>query len=1347
MALPSSSAVRVQGPAGVSGGGCLVGPREVVTCAHVVSGALGLCVDERPDEPVLIDFPLFGDEHEPIAAHVVAWDAHGDLAGLRLAEPPPRGVLPTRLVSAPHYWGHPFRALGFPVGHDDSGVWAHGRLLARRGDGWLQVENTGSVGHGLRPGFSGAMVWDDELDAAVGIVVAEDKDLTTRTAYVIPADVLLRGWPELAARAPAASPYRGLEAFGESDADVFFGRAEEARELRDRVAGPGLTVVYGPSGSGKSSLVLAGLLPLLGADPGVRALTLRPSQGRTPLSALAAVLLPELEPERAEAARMADLPALTRVLRDGGIVEVVQRLRARSGADRIVLVIDQFEEIYTSRHPHEEFVTALLPLLETASAGAHTLVTLRADFSGQMLEHPRLAELQRGAVYPVGTLGRDRLREVIEAPAARAGGVRFQDGLVDRILDDVGDEQGRLPLVEFALTMLWERQRDGVLTHDAYLRLGGAAGALAAYAEQIWHERLSADPSRARSLLLQLVRQAQGQEPTCATLPKEAFSEEEWRLGQELATTRLLVAAEGPPGVHTLRLAHESLISRWDRLRDWVEADHDFRAWHHELQRALDRWSAERENDRLLRGGDLAVALDWLAKRGEDLRPAERDFVEESHRRSERLRKRQRRVSVGLALLLALSVVLGLLAGEGYVTSQERLRTLAAQVMADRAEESAERPDLRLLEAVAAYRGDPDDPKVTRALFNRYSGVVSIDRILAGSGVTSRHVLAGEDGTLVVQQESHAVKVWRPEEESPLPEQISFSARIKTTAMSPDGGLLAVATEEGTVELWSPRDRRLVDRLPGEPPGPGEDVLLALDPGGRQLAVHRTGERTVTVWDLRRRQSRGVSLPGRASMLRLGGDGLLSAALPGGRLLVFEPGATRPARTWRLPSAIANDGSTVVTCRDTGTTSTVRGVDLRTGRTVVEAALPPLDCAGVSEAGTLSHGGRLLLLQHVLVDLKEKRIIGAPSGHVESPVVTGREGRWSIWAAGGPGLVSFPVARTIDTNPFAVKESAVTDDGRHVVTYDADGRLRVWDARSRLLVAERYASLSGAPADGAAITRVVALTGRREIAVVGAGSRDLVLMSLPDLRPTASARLPAGSAEDAPLRLHAVADGRLVVFARGVVTVWESAPLRMTGPELDLSERLPPTVSLEQDEGLRLLPSADGSAALLVDVLTRRVERWDLTLGRVTRDHLIPGSDGLVPVAVSADLTRLVSHSLTAGQHFVTWRLPASGPPTSSAEAAARGDAFDLFVLRRSNPDLFYDPSFTAFRHGDSPGHLTLFRHGRQLLYHTGEARILSTAPRDWALHLCRVLGGRSFTRDELSDLPAEADTAPCTDT
>jgi hypothetical protein len=214
------------------------------------------------------------------------------------------------LVSADNPWGQRFRTFGFPAGAR-AGAWASGVLRDREGTGWLQIDGEATTGRRVGPGFSGApvLVQDEALPGVVGMVVAADRQDRDRVAFVIPTATLLQAWPTvLGQRTVAACPYRGLSAFRERDAEFFFGREEQVPRLVETVRHQRVIAVLGPSGSGKSSLVLAGLLPALRSDEGLQIGSFRP--GRDPFGKLALALLPLLDPTLGEASRLEEAAAL-----------------------------------------------------------------------------------------------------------------------------------------------------------------------------------------------------------------------------------------------------------------------------------------------------------------------------------------------------------------------------------------------------------------------------------------------------------------------------------------------------------------------------------------------------------------------------------------------------------------------------------------------------------------------------------------------------------------------------------------------------------------------------------------------------------------------------------------------------------------------------------------------------------------------------------------------------------------------------------------------------------------------------------------------------------------------------
>ncbi|HNS50858.1 MAG TPA: BTAD domain-containing putative transcriptional regulator [Anaerolineae bacterium] len=416
-------------------------------------------------------------------------------------------------------------------------------------------------------------------------------------------ELLLRGEqpPDLAVilaaqgqapRKVGACPYRGLAAFQEEDARFFFGREGFARRLMEVIqqrpveAGPALICVVGSSGSGKSSAVFAGLLPRLrGRDDWLIA-SLRP--GAQPFQALAHSLLETLPPEPSDAERPPEARKLAGALVGGDLTlaeAVAWALARRPPSRRLLLVVDQFEELYAlCAEPgvRRRFVDVLLAAARrgrrAGAAGSALLLTVRADFMGQALAYRPLADALQGTDLLLGPMNREELRAAIEQPAWTQGAA-FEAGLVERILDDVGEEPGNLPLLEFALTLLWERHSRGWLTHAGYEEIGRADGALARYADEVVAGLPPADQAAARHIFVQLVSPGEGTEDTRRTAARSELGEERWHLVQHLADKRLVVTGRDAAGMEVAEVVHEALIRRWGQLQSWIEADRGFRTW------------------------------------------------------------------------------------------------------------------------------------------------------------------------------------------------------------------------------------------------------------------------------------------------------------------------------------------------------------------------------------------------------------------------------------------------------------------------------------------------------------------------------------------------------------------------------------------------------------------------------------------------------------------------------------------------------------------------------------------------------------------------------------------------
>jgi hypothetical protein len=422
-------------------------------------------------------------------------------------------------------------------------------------------------------------------------------------------------------------PYRGLRPFREEDAPFFFGRDLFTARLAALVEQRPLVALVGASGSGKSSVVRAGLVPHLRRGVGRQVwdvATVVP--GDRPLHALASTLVPFLEPELREVDRLAEVGKLATYLAAGRLAlrAVVARvLEKQSGTDHLLLVIDQWEELYTMSREEQITRRFLDALLEATAEGLLTVVlTLRGDFFGHALSYRPLADRLQDAVVTLGPMTRTELEQAIAAPARKVG-LTFEPGLECRMLDDVGEEPGNLPLLEFALTALWETRGEGRLRHAAYEALGAVQGAIARRAEEMFARLTSLEQAATRRIFLQLVRPGEQTEDTRRRATFADVGEAVRPVVHQLADARLLVTGRDPiSGEETIEVAHEALIGNWARLRQWLDDDREFLLWRQRLRVAVTEWQhTEPDEGALLRGARLAEAERWLAERADDLTP------------------------------------------------------------------------------------------------------------------------------------------------------------------------------------------------------------------------------------------------------------------------------------------------------------------------------------------------------------------------------------------------------------------------------------------------------------------------------------------------------------------------------------------------------------------------------------------------------------------------------------------------------------------------------------------------------------------------------------------------------
>jgi len=435
-------------------------------------------------------------------------------------------------------------------------------------------------------------------------------------------------------------PYRGLEAFELEHAANYFGRQTMVAKLVAKLDETNFVAVVGPSGSGKSSLVRAGLMTALnvqGQLPGSRhwqIVVIRPFDD--PLRSLAQMLVDQLTADLTPIKRIEEIRTLATSLHRATlpIADVLAALRQKPGYPaRLVVIIDQFEETFTlcgDDSVRRSFLNTLLAASETSWV---TIVfTLRADFYGHILAEERFGKRVDAGLVNVLPMTIGERRTAIEQPALAAGR-RFEEGLVARILDDVEHEAGQLPLLEFALTELWERQTPaGVLTHAAYEAIGEVAGAIAKRADQTLKGLKQDEQQMVRRIFTRLVRVTQPEENAEDTKRRIALYELEpvfQPLVQKLADARLLVTGrDEQSGAETIEVAHEALIRKWQELQSWLNSDRAFLLWRQRLRTMVSGWLASgKEEEALLRGVQLNESEGWSSARSHDLSEQERAYI------------------------------------------------------------------------------------------------------------------------------------------------------------------------------------------------------------------------------------------------------------------------------------------------------------------------------------------------------------------------------------------------------------------------------------------------------------------------------------------------------------------------------------------------------------------------------------------------------------------------------------------------------------------------------------------------------------------------------------------------
>jgi WD40 repeat protein len=876
-ARPNGYVVRVlrAGSSAPAGVGFLVGDRHILTCAHVINAALGR--EQRKQEApgsdvrVQVDFPILGNVGEPPSRNcrVEAWvpppptgTVGGDVAGLVIVgggEDLPAGAGPPRLeVSARQADAEVF---GYPTDPPrPDGAWVTCRLSGQVHGGMIQLDPRDRTSFRAQPGYSGSpvVVTSDSLgDAVVGMLTVTSGAEGPRDAYAISVPQLADAWPEQLAPVPPC-PYRGLAPFRAQDAEagLFVGREDEANQLRAKVNGHALVMVVGPSGVGKSSLITAGLIPALLHTGEWVTTSFQP--GETPFNALAMALY-ELESPDGKPS-VEELVSRGQQLRDHGLAALTSALSVALKGKRILLHLDQFEEIFTARPDEKQdkeaaaFLDRIIPSGNADNPAYRLVCTLRADFLGHVLTHPDLGRRLQDRLLTISPMDPAALERAVTEPA-RTCDVTYENGLARQIAVDATGGDGGLPLMQFALTELWPRQRQRRLTFAHYHEFGRVEGALDRYAETMFAELKPRWPEeRIRRVMLACVRsRGDAALATRCTVGKDFFTiPGEWDLVSQLVDLRLLTLGADPiDRTPTVELAHEALIRSWIRLKSWVDDDADFRRWLTIME--------EREHDNELLPDEVRIgdAERWLAGRPTDIPPKIHQLVERSkHAARQRAHIRRRFLTILVVLLVLVAGAVGFVISSQHTVAEQRLEALSRMVADESDRAGASDPSLAMQLSLAAYRIAPT-PEARGSLL-RASTLHTATRILGNVGAFTAVAISPDGHALAAGSADQMVRLYdlsNPQNPAAVGSLTDHIGAITGVVFSPDGRTLASSSRDNTVRLWDltdvhhPRPLAVLTYQAMTVISAIAVNAVAFSPDGHLLAAG-SSDHTVRLWDL-----------------------------------------------------------------------------------------------------------------------------------------------------------------------------------------------------------------------------------------------------------------------------------------------------------------------------------------------------------------------------------------------------------------------------------------------------------------------------------------------------------------
>ncbi|WP_460849680.1 NACHT and WD repeat domain-containing protein [Phytohabitans suffuscus] len=663
-----------------------------------------------------------------------------------------------------------------------------------------------------------------------------------------------------------SAPYVGLAAFRTADAGKFFGRDRLVAQLCARVAERRFVIVVGASGSGKSSLLQAGLLhhaqthglrgtadgPRLVMAPGPRPL----EECAARLAALAGTAASPLHAALRDDPRSLHLTAL-------------QALVDKPSGAELLVVVDQFEEVFTLCADPDERAQLVAVLAEAAHASnSRTRVVLgvRADFYAHCAEYPVLVDALRDAQVLVGPMTTAELRSAITQPALDVG-CRVETALVSELIADATGQPGVLPLVSHALLETWRRRRGTTLTLAGYRTAGGLDQSVAHTAETVYTSLSDTQQRWVRQLFVRLVALGEGTQDTRRRVDRAELdpdNPETTTALERLAHARLVILDRD-----SVEITHEALVRCWPRLHSWLTEDREGLRIHRQITDAVNAWERlDRDPGALYRGSRLSQASQWVSAGGDSaLSTREQDFLRASlaeqardqlvaHRRATRLRQL---LAVLTVLLVLTTAATAYALRARHVSVGQRNLAITQKVLSQAAALRATNPALAMQLGLAAYRIAPVAEART-SLLNMFTTPYAA-RLTGHSGAVNT-VAFSPDGHTLATGDEQAVRLWDstdPTRASALATLTGLTGPVSSVAFSPDGHTVAALGRDdaarATIRLWDVTDAARPHRLASMAPASGllAGSSLSFSPDGRVLASGGTdeaGHGTIRLWDV-----------------------------------------------------------------------------------------------------------------------------------------------------------------------------------------------------------------------------------------------------------------------------------------------------------------------------------------------------------------------------------------------------------------------------------------------------------------------------------------------------------------